>query len=257
MLNALTRLYDAYVDTYRESGVLPPMMELKRKHTAFVVANAEAIADGEGFSSREREVSLAAALLHDTGRYEQLKLYNTFRDSESVDHAVFSHDIVQKKGWLESLAISEADCRAIMLAVLYHNRRDLPSEMDPLTEIAAHTVRDADKLDIFRVLEDQIATTDWRSDSRAFWNLSVSAPPNPVVVECIEKGEAVDYQNIQSLSDFVLIQVGWMISGLHFVTSRKICRERGHLAYRRSFLHKLTDSPSIDRVCDIAERHLI
>ena len=113
-------------------------------------------------------------------------------------------------------------------------------------------MRDADKLDIFRVLEDQVEHTDGRGDSRAFWNLAISAPPNPVVVECIAKGRPVDYQNIKSLSDFVLIQVGWMISGIHFATARRICRERNHLAYRRKFLHQLTDSPAIDRLCDIA-----
>ena len=272
MLGELTRLYDAYVDTYREAnGKLPVMMQLKRTHTAFVVKNAEAIADGEGFTDEEREVSLAAALLHDTGRYEQLKRYNTFKDSESVDHAVFSHDIVKSLGWLDkgeaasSPLVSEAQKEIILKAVLYHNRRDLPPEIEQsnnpnnrtLLGAAAHTVRDADKLDIFRVLEDQVEHTDWKGDSRAFWNLAVSAPPNPVVVECIENGQPVDYQNIKSLSDFVLIQVGWMISGLHFATARRLCRERNHLAYRRKFLHELTDSPAIDRVCDIAERVLV
>ena len=272
MLKELTRLYDAYVDTYRDAnGELPVMMQLKRTHTAFVVKNAEAIADGEGFTAEEREVALAAALLHDTGRYEQLKRYDTFRDSDSVDHAVFSHDIVKEKGWLDMAdragSATSGKKEIILKAVLYHNRRDLPKGVeDPpatstsslrLTSIAAHTVRDADKLDIFRVLEDQIAHTDWKGDSRAFWNLAVSAPPNPVVVGCIENRQPVDYQNIKSLSDFVLIQVGWMISGLHFATARRLCRERNHLAYRRDFLHQLTDSPSIDRVCDIAERILI
>ena len=262
MLEELTKLYDAYVDTYREAdGELPVMMRLKRVHTGFVVKNAEAIADGEGFSTEEREVALAAALLHDTGRYEQLKRYNTFKDSDSIDHAVFSHDIVRELGWLDKIGrvdlVSEAQKDAILKAVLYHNRRDLPDGMDHLTEIAAHTVRDADKLDIFRVLEDRVENTDWKGDTRAFWNLAISAPPNPVVVECVAKGRPVDYQNVKSLSDFVLIQVGWMISGIHFATARCLCRERNHLAYRRKFLHELTDSPAIDRVCDIAERVLV
>ena len=192
-------------------------------------------------------------MLHDTGRYEQLRRYNTFRDSDSVDHAVFSHDIVSEKGWLDGLP----EGRAILDAVLYHNRRDLPEGLDPVTLAAAQTVRDADKLDIFRVLEDQVAHTDWKGDSRAFWNLAVSAPPNPVVVANIERGEPVDYQTIRSLSDFVLIQVGWMISGLHFATTRRLCRERNHLAFRRDFLHQLTDSPAIDCVCDMAARVLV
>ncbi len=248
-LESLTRLYDAYVDTFRtDDGQLPTMMQLKRTHTAFVVRNAEAIADGEGFPPEAREAALAAALLHDTGRYEQLRRYDTFRDSESVDHAVFSWEIVREKGWTDEPAVLDA--------VLWHNRRDLPAQMAPLTALAAHTVRDADKLDIFRVLEDQIRHTDWRKDSRAFWNLAVSAPPNPAVVACIERGEAVDYQDIRSLSDFVLIQVGWMISGLHFATARRLCAARGHLAFRRGFLHQLSSAPAIDRVCDLAAARL-
>lgn len=244
-LSELVRLYDGYVDTYREAdGRLPSMMELKRVHTAKVVENAEAIADGEAFSAEERELALAAALLHDTGRYEQLKRYNTFRDSESVDHAVFSHDIVKEKGWV--------DDERVLKAVLCHNRRELPDDLDPIGRKVAETVRDADKLDIFRVLENQVETTDWRGDSRAFWNLKVSAPPSPEVVSAIGERRPVDYQYIKSLADFVLIQVGWMISGLCFKTSMKLCRGRGHLEFRRRFLHEITDDPSVDRLCDIA-----
>ena len=251
-LTRLTRLYDGYVDAFRdEGGALPQMMQLKRVHTGFVVKNAALIADGEGFDALERETALAAALLHDTGRYEQLRRYNTFRDSESVDHAVFSHDIVKEKGWLGEAGVRRPD--AVLAAVLYHNRRDLPAGLERVTQVASDTVRDADKLDIFRVLEDQVANTDWRSDSRAFWNLAISAPPSPVVVKCIEERRPVDYQSIQSLADFVLIQVGWMISGLAFPTSRRLCAERRHLEYRREFLHQLTDSPSVDRVCDVAD----
>lgn len=249
------RLYDGYVDGYRnEGGELPKMMQLKRIHTDFVVKNAASIADGESFDARMREAALFAALLHDAGRYEQLKRFNTFRDSDSVDHAVFSHDIVKEKGWLDGC---DAELkRSVLLAVLYHNRRDLPDGLDPLTFSTAHIVRDADKLDIFRVLEDLIDHTDWRNDSRAFWNLSITKPPNPAVIQAIEAAQPVDYQAIRSLSDFILIQVGWMVSGLHFATARKLCAARGHLAYRRRFLHQLTESPEVDRVCDLAERSL-
>ena len=254
-LDALRRLYDEYVDTYREpNGALPVMMQLKRAHTGFVVKNATLIADGEGFDPLMREVALSAALLHDTGRYEQLKRFNTFKDSESIDHAVFSHDIVKEKGWLEAAGSPRAD--AILAAVLYHNRREIPDGLDEVTFTASHTVRDADKLDIFRVLQDQVEHTDWRKDSRAFWNLATNLPPNPVVVECIENRRPVDYQAIKSLSDFVLIQVGWMLSGLHFGTARRLCAERGHLEYRRNFLHQLSSDKSIDRLCDLAAAEL-
>ena len=253
VLSQLGQQYAAYVDTFRVDGVLPPMMELKRIHTAHVVENAKLIAAGEGFDPHTAVVCELAALLHDTGRYEQLKRYNTFRDSDSVDHAVFSHDIVQEKGWLS--ICPPAERQAILDAVLFHNRRELPENLDPLTAAASNTVRDADKLDIFRVLEDQIATTDWRHNCRAFWNLPTQARPNEAVLAAIREGRPVDYQNIKSLADFVLIQVGWMISGLAYGTSRRLTRERGHLEFRRDFLHQLTDDPAVDELCDLAANH--
>lgn len=249
----LEERYAAYVATFGE--VLPPMMELKRVHTAKVVENAVAIAQGENFDAQTALLCRAAALLHDTGRYEQLKRYNTFRDSDSVDHAVFSHDIVREKGWLDELPAPEKN--AILAAVLVHNRREIPvQEMNAATLAAARTVRDADKLDIFRVLEDQLANYDWRNDTRAFWNLPVRQAPSPAVVKAILERRSVDYSLIASLPDFVLIQVGWMISGLEYATSRRICAARGHLETRRKFLKELAGDPAIDEICNLAGRTL-
>jgi hypothetical protein len=76
------------------------------------------------------------------------------------------------------------------------------------------------------------------------------------VVSAIGELRPVDYQHIKSLADFVLIQVGWMISGLCFKTSIRLCRERDHLEFRRRFLHEITDDPSVDRLCDIASKKI-
>ena len=246
----LREAYGRYVDGYRDAGgALPDMMQLKLTHTEKVVESAIAIAKGEGFDARTSLACEAAALLHDTGRYEQLRVYNTFRDSDSVDHAVFSHDIVEKRGWLDGWT----DRDAILDAVLYHNRRDIPADVaEGLPLACARTVRDADKLDIFRVLEDRVRNTQWRTDSRAFWNLSVDAPPNPEVVAAIRARRPVEYQQITCLADFVLIQIGWMVSGLEYATSRRLCAERGHLEFRRGFLAEIAPGSDADGLCDLA-----
>ena len=240
------RLYGEYVNGYRVDGELPPMMALKLHHTDMVVANAKAIIEGEGMDAETAEVCELAALLHDTGRYEQLRRYNTFRDSDSIDHAVFSYDIVREKGWLQGHPHKDA----ILNAVLFHNRREVPDGLDPLTFAAVHCTRDADKLDIFRVLEERVENTDWRNDNTAFWNLPVMAAPNHEVVSAIREGRPVDYQNIKTLADFVLIQVGWLRGELHFGTSRNLASARRHLAFRRRFLAELTGNDlEVDELC--------
>lgn len=236
MIDDLKRKYFAYVDTFRDGeGRLGEMMKLKLEHTMRVVENAEAIAAGENFAADEREAAVVAALLHDTGRYEQLKIYNTFNDATSIDHAVLSHKLVSEFKWLEG----REDREAILDAILFHNRRELPENLDRVTAVAAKAVRDADKLDIFRVLEERVRTTDWRKDSRAFWNLPIHEPANPKVVKAVEEGRTVDYADIKSLADFVLIQVGWIKSGLYFATTRELAKNRGHLAFRIDFLKEL------------------
>lgn len=242
----IRRLYAEYVDGYRVEGDLPPMMALKLHHTDMVVANAKAIAQGEGMDADLAEACEIAALLHDTGRYEQLRVYNTFRDSDSVDHAVFSHDIVREKGWLDGHPHKDA----ILNAILFHNRREVPEGLAPFTAAVSHCTRDSDKLDIFRVLEDQVANTDWRSDNTAFWNLPTIAKPSPEVLSALREGRAVDYQNIKTLADFVLIQVGWLRSELHFGTARNLAYSRGHLAFRRRFLAELSGKDAeVDALC--------
>jgi hypothetical protein len=47
-----------------------------------------------------------------------------------------------------------------------------------------------------------------------------------------------------------------MVSGIEYATSLRLCRERGHLAFRRDFLHRLSDDPAVDTVCDLAESRL-
>ncbi len=248
---ALKARYLAYVDTFRgPDGRLGEMLELKLAHTMRVVDNATRIADGEGFDSERRSATIAAALLHDTGRYEQLVKYDTFNDADSIDHAALSHDIVARLGWV----VGRPDAEAVLAAVLYHNRKEVPEGLDPLTEAASHAVRDADKLDIFRVLEERVATTDWRRDAKAFWNLKAGLPPSPAVVAAIRGGRSVDYSEIRTLSDFVLIQVGWMICGLHYRVSRRLCAERGHLAFRRRFLDEIGGGAEAEELCDRAER---
>lgn len=257
----LNQFYHAYVSSFFVEGKLPVMMDLKLHHTLHVVDNATRIAQGENWGENLSLLGQAAALLHDTGRYSQLKEFGTFRDQDSIDHAVRSYDIVLKKGWLNPLPSFEQT--VILTAVRLHNQKTV--ELDPAVSVErerdtlykiCHLVRDADKLDIFRVLEESVGKKDLEKHPEIAWGLPVFQDPNPEVIQCICSGEPVDYSMIHSLADFVLVQVGWMMNGLYYATSRVLTVERHHLEFRRDFLKKLSSSPEIDSICNLATEKL-
>lgn len=47
----------------------------------------ERIAKAAGMCAYDVELAWLSGMLHDVGRFEQIKRYNTFSDADSVDHA--------------------------------------------------------------------------------------------------------------------------------------------------------------------------
>ena len=254
-LETLKCRYLAYADTFRENGELPLMMRLKLEHTQKVVEAAVAILAGESAPDALRPIGEACAWLHDTGRYEQLATYGPFRDADSVDHADFGVSVIEKQGWLDSLP--EAERRMALDSVRYHNKREIPDGLPEQTVWLTHLVRDADKLDIFRVLECSVQDRSLEDHPEIAWGLPVNGLPSANVAESVCAGRSVPYAWIKNLADFVLIQVGWLNGGLHFRTSLRLADERGALAFRRVFLKRIcppearaVGEAEIDRICD-------
>lgn len=234
------------------------MIKLKIDHTARVVANAHEILRREGASGQLLEAGLAAAWLHDVGRFKQFERYHTFSDLKSVNHALMSCAEILRLGWLDALEPSERNL--ILKAVEYHNLRALPPHLDDDEVFVAHVVRDADKLDIFTVLEEAIATDYLATHPEVYWGLPFTAPLSDAVVQAIEKGESVDYKSIRSFADFVFIQVAWCHGGLHFPSSSALALERQCVAIRRDYLCKIlpeSDHERIQYCCAIAENALM
>ncbi|MBO4287052.1 MAG: HD domain-containing protein [Kiritimatiellae bacterium] len=254
-LKTLTERYNAYVSTFHCEGARAEMIRLKLVHTRRVVEAAEEIMEGERWPAAERLIGEAAALLHDVGRFTQLRDFGTFEDAKSVNHAERGVEVIRELGWLDTLPSAE---RALIVdAVACHNRKDVPERASAGQGFAlrvCHLVRDADKLDIFRILEDAVRDGGLERDPEIVWGLPVHAPPSPEVVKAVCSGGSVGYSLIRSLSDFVLVQLAWLASGLHYATSRAIAAKRGVLAFRREFLKTLSDSPDIDLVCDAVAR---
>lgn len=146
------RDFDAYVSRYHAED---PMIRLKIQHTYRVADIAEEIADSLHLPQKETDLAWFLGLLHDIGRFEQIRRYRTFVDSKSVDHAEFGADLLFDQGLIETFCPDglPRDWRRISEeAIRAHNKLVLPEGMDERTEFFSHILRDADKVDIFRVI---------------------------------------------------------------------------------------------------------
>ena len=69
-------------------------IELKIRHTFGVVNASEYIAKELKLSDEDIELAKLIALLHDIGRFEQIKRYDCFIDNKSIDHAILGNEIL-------------------------------------------------------------------------------------------------------------------------------------------------------------------
>lgn len=134
-------------------------IRLKIVHTFFVKRASEAIAKRLGLSDEDRQLAVLIGLLHDIGRFEQLRIYNSFMDAETVDHAALGVKILFEDNKIRDFIIDDSYDKIIREAIANHNRYAIEEGLSERSLLHAKIIRDADKLDNYRVkLEDSIDT---------------------------------------------------------------------------------------------------
>ncbi len=129
-----------------------PKIALKIAHTYRVADNCEKIARSIGLPDEDIELAWLSGMLHDVGRFEQVKRYNTFIDSESVDHAEFGADLLFGKDRLIENYISDRSWDDLIeIVIRQHNKYRMLESIEGRTLVFCNILRDADKVDILRV----------------------------------------------------------------------------------------------------------
>jgi len=220
---------------------------LKRDHSLRVHALTARIVAGEGL--KPPLAHLAAALLHDIGRFPQFERFGTYRDDESVDHGEAGASFLEAGDFLEAFGARERAC--IVEAVRLHNKRELPDGLDPLTGSLCNVVRDADKLDIVPVVLARMQA-DGPRDSVVTLGLE-DAPSawTGDVLETVAGGGNPAYGDLRYINDFKLLLASWGPVLVHG-TSRRLFAARGYLD--RLFA-LLPETPRLGALkADLAER---
>lgn len=203
-------------------------LDLKVGHSRNVFRHARALAEAEeAFAAQpERARALAlAALFHDLGRFMQYARYTTFNDAVSENHAHIAVREIQRLGLFRR---EEARVRHLALgAILLHNRFHIPENMDADARAVTEALRDADKLDIMRVMAGHLAGPG-PADPVVALGVADSPEASPAIVAAVTERRLGLYGDMATTTDFTLLVCGWFYD-LNYAWSRKVAASMGHL----------------------------
>lgn len=95
---------NAFAEYVRNYDPSDEKIKLKINHTYRVAGLCQRIAESLGLSEPDVDIAWLLGMLHDIGRFEQIRRFGTFNDVQSVDHAEFGADLLFKEGLIRKFA---------------------------------------------------------------------------------------------------------------------------------------------------------
>ena len=99
-----TRVKEAFASYARNYNPEDEKVHLKIVHTYKVAELCRKIAESLSLAPEDVELAWLLGMLHDVGRFEQLRRYNTFNDADSIDHALFGAESALRRGTADPAA---------------------------------------------------------------------------------------------------------------------------------------------------------
>lgn len=201
-------------------------IELKIRHTYGVVTASEYITKSLGLDEENIQLAKLIALLHDIGRFEQIKVTESYVDNKKFDHAKYGVEILFKDNLIRNFIKDDKYDDIIYKAIINHNKYKIEEGLNEEELLHAKIIRDADKLDNFRVKEEDKLENI----------LSMKYDPNTIIYDGITRKVYEDFMDNKSiLSADIVTQVDMWISyiafifDLNFKVSLKYVEEKGYI----------------------------
>ena len=107
--------FDKYVSNY---DMTDPDINYKYYHSYRVMDAAKLIATKLNLSERDIHLATLIGLLHDIGRFEQDKLYNSFKDIK-MDHGNYGVEVLKENDMLDNYNINKEDYEVVYKGKYY------------------------------------------------------------------------------------------------------------------------------------------
>lgn len=241
-----------FVDTFTSGDdELKKNALLKEAHTRRVCAECAALGKSLDLTDQGMRLIEIAALLHDIGRFEQYRRYRTFVDADSTNHAELGVVILKEQQVLDPL--DDHSRNLIFNIILYHNRPTLPPEESELCLHFTRMLRDADKLDIWRIMTDhfQLMKKGVRDGAIELGLPDTTGFSDAIYIDLMA-GHIVSVNHLTNLNDFKLLQVGWVYD-INFSHTFVVLHERRYL---ETIQEVLPNTEKIDAIFKKAYKYI-
>lgn len=247
-LNELCSWFTGYTkEFYTNDAEFDRNIRLKIEHTHKVFQVMEKLAVGEGLPPEDIRIAQAVALLHDVGRFSQYRRWRTFRDRDSDNHARLAIEVIREQALL---AEQSPHVRLLIEeAVRFHNLLEMPTRLQSDTDIFLRLIRDADKLDIWRVFVEHFNTPPEERASAALLGFPEKDGVSQACLAALIERQIVNLDTVNCINDFKLLLISWVYN-LNFKTSYRLL-QKGNFV--NSLLSGLPDCNELGNAVAAAE----
>ena len=226
LLQAMHHWMDKYTKSfYSDDEEVQQGILIKEQHTGYVTTNSIELAKYLKLPQHDIELAEIIGLFHDVGRFRQYSIYKTFNDADSEDHANLGLKVIDELDFFKEL--SDTDYDLVKFAIKNHNKKVIETTDDERKILFAKIIRDADKLDIYRVLQPFLAQEN-ADKMPKFIKGKERAEISPDFIENFVAGNQADYRKIRTNGDRKIVRLMWIYDINYAWTMRKIV-ERGYI----------------------------
>lgn len=199
-------------------------IHMKTVHMYHVAENARKIASLLNLSEDEQNLAELIGLLHDLGRFEQWKWYETFSDKLSIDHGQKSVEVLFADKEIRNFIEDDKYDATIYKAINNHNKVEIEKGLSNFEILHSKIIRDADNLDIFRgLMQDNI------EDYTHFGSSDVSKEVlSPEFISDFKKEKVLLYSKAKTDMD-IMVSIIAHIYAISFPESLKIIKENDYI----------------------------
>ena len=188
--------FKKYVSDY---DVTNDKIRIKIGHIERTANIAKEIATNKNLPEEEMKLAWLIGLLHDIGRFEQVKRYNTFIDKDSINHGEFGAKLLFEQGMIRKFIEDDQYDEIIKKAILNHNRSKQKIEVENDRELLhSKIIRDADKIDIIYMLS-------FENKETAFGSKDIEKEKmTEEIYEQFMKNQEIDYEKRKNAVDVLV-----------------------------------------------------